>query len=108
MISWRPSRYMAQIPFLTLEANQSQCEDHQPEAGHDPPDGVDRFGDGRTTASHRRAGGRPGHGHPQGGPGLATGACDRGGHPAIETGIPETAEVVIGGLVVPSPIPKSR
>lgn len=28
--------------------------------------------------------------------------------PAIETGLPETAEVVIGGLVVPSPIPKTR
>jgi hypothetical protein len=28
--------------------------------------------------------------------------------PAIETGIPETAEVVIGGLIVPLKMPKSR
>jgi hypothetical protein len=70
---------------------------------------VGRLGEGRTAASHRRAGDRlPDTATPRVVPAWWLVDATEAATPAIETGIPETAEVVIGGLIVPSPIPKSR
>jgi len=67
-----------------------------------------RAGERRRAAGQSRFHDRPGDRDAEAGVGLPPDGRERRGHPAIARGIPDTAELLIGGLTVARKTPNGR